>query len=324
MKTTSRGPSAPSGVVLGALAASSFGAGVTLRTQHHCQVGFAEKDHPSDSSGSSLGISALPRWSYELKYFNRLEKASLANQRFSSSHPTEKSEILKSEILKKPSTTAPSLGTFHSFTISPRPGTIPPMERERTFTDKLVLFLAEGFGVGRIPFAPGTFGTLVGFGWIWILNYLAFRYFIPFGQFGVSLFMTVGPFGFYLAGTVAGILAAVWVGARAEKILGLKDPGRIVIDEIAAMPVAWCLFFLCYLHPGMAPPLWVEMLSVFGLFRLFDIWKPWPVKQSQDLPGGWGLTIDDILAAVYVNMALATGILMISLAGTFIRGSGLK
>ena len=167
------------------------------------------------------------------------------------------------------------------------------MTTERKLTERVILFVAEGFGAGRIPFAPGTFGTVVGFAWLWILV-------------SVPFFIPVDAAGFYMGGTIAGVLASVWIGGRAENILGLKDPDRIVIDEITAIPVAWLFFFFGSLHTDMMPEVsaWMKVLSVFVLFRLFDIWKPWPVKQSQYLPGGWGLTIDDVLASLYVNLAV--------------------
>jgi phosphatidylglycerophosphatase A len=85
----------------------------------------------------------------------------------------------------------------------------------------------------------------------------------------------------------------------------------VVFDEIAAIPVCfigWMLigrtkaplptpvyFFQSHLFPA---------IGIFIAFRLFDIWKPWPVRQSQSLPGGWGVTVDDALAAVYVNVVV--------------------
>jgi phosphatidylglycerophosphatase A len=67
--------------------------------------------------------------------------------------------------------------------------------------------------------------------------------------------------------------------------MGKKDPSCVVIDEIAAVPVALA---------GVGG--WWIVLG-FCLFRLFDVWKPWPIRQSQELPGGWGIVVDDLLAA---------------------------
>lgn len=148
--------------------------------------------------------------------------------------------------------------------------------------DQIWLFLAQGFGSGRMPFAPGTFGTLVGLGYAWLLG----RYFpgAP-AYFGI---------------TAAGFLAAVYIGQRGEQILGVKDPGSIVIDEIAVIPVVMAWQFLS----RNTQISWIDWVIGFGLFRLFDIWKPWPIRQIQDVPGGWGLALDDLLAAVYAGLLI--------------------
>jgi phosphatidylglycerophosphatase A len=167
-----------------------------------------------------------------------------------------------------------------------------------SWRDAVDLWVAQGLGVGRIPWAPGTFGSALGLGWFLLLS-------------------AVGSIGLFLAGIALGVGVSVWIGGRAERLLGRKDPGCVVIDEIAALPC-------CYLAPvllharqnGSVPPAgawfdghaWMFLAFVFCLFRIFDIWKPWPVRQSQSLPGGWGLTVDDLLAAVYVNL-VAMGLL---------------
>lgn len=92
------------------------------------------------------------------------------------------------------------------------------------------------------------------------------------------------------------ILAAVFVAGglaatRAEKLLGRKDPGSVVIDELLGQ---WIVFVPFYTL------LWWELLLGFALFRLFDIAKPWPVKASEDwMPGGFGIMLDDFFAGVY-------------------------
>ncbi|PWU17761.1 MAG: phosphatidylglycerophosphatase A [Verrucomicrobia bacterium] len=162
----------------------------------------------------------------------------------------------------------------------------------RRLNQTFALWIAQGFGIGRIPFAPGTFGSLLGLLWFGLL--------LSFG----NLWMFIG-------GTVAGIGVSVWLCGVAEKILGQKDPGSVVLDEVTAMPVcfiAWVLPISIYL--GKMPPpfffytpqFWPWTIGVFLAFRLFDVVKPWPIHQSQSLPGGWGVTVDDVLAAVYVNL----------------------
>lgn len=167
-----------------------------------------------------------------------------------------------------------------------------PVLRGRKAGNALTLWLAEGFGVGRLPFAPGTFGSLVGL--LWMLALLATRNGLLFS-----------------VGLVAGAAASVWWCGVAEKLLGQRDPGSVVLDEIAAMPLCFAGWLAYRLHlTGQVPAPaillsghgWLLMLGAFAAFRLFDIAKPWPVRQSQALPGGWGITVDDLLAAVYANL----------------------
>jgi len=156
----------------------------------------------------------------------------------------------------------------------------------------LKLWIARGLGLGRIPFAPGTFGSIAGVGWF-------------------ALLLATGSLWLFIAGTIAGIFLSVWLCGEGEKILKQKDPGSVVLDEIAAMPI--CFFGWIWLqmrNGGVLPPVeklfssWLVVLAAFAAFRFFDILKPWPVKQSQSLRGGWGVTVDDLLAAVYTNLAL--------------------
>ncbi len=157
----------------------------------------------------------------------------------------------------------------------------------------LKLWIAQGFGVGRIPVAPGTFGSLVGILWF-------------------ALLLVPANLGLYIAGTIVGFALSVWLCGAGEKILNQKDPGSIVLDEITAMPLCFAFWVgMSFLKTGSPPPLkeilnpksWPALLGVFVVFRFFDVLKPWPVRQSQVLPGGWGVTVDDFLAAIYVNIA---------------------
>jgi phosphatidylglycerophosphatase A len=119
----------------------------------------------------------------------------------------------------------------------------------------------------------------------------------------------------FLAGTILGIGLSVWLCGEGEKILKQKDPGSIVLDEIVAIPVCglWWVW-LQWRTAHILPPVeklfssWTVVLFLFVFFRVFDIAKPWPIKKSQSLPGGWGVTVDDLLAAVYVNVLLAVAV----------------
>jgi phosphatidylglycerophosphatase A len=156
------------------------------------------------------------------------------------------------------------------------------------------LWIAQGFGVGRIPLAPGTFGSVLGMLWF-------------------GLLLMTGKLWLFAAGTLAGIAVSVWLCGAAEQRLRQTDPGSVVLDEIVAVPVCflgWAIMVVC--HDGtlpawtyfVAPQTWPLTLGVFIACRVFDIAKPWPVRQSQSLPGGWGITVDDVLAAVYVNVVV--------------------
>ena len=145
-----------------------------------------------------------------------------------------------------------------------------------------ILWIAQGFGAGRIPFAPGTFGSLLGLLWFYLL-------------------LRPDNFWLYLAGTFVGLALSVWLCGKAERILNQTDPGSIVLDEITAMPLCFILTIgVPWFRRGELPnPHWLFTLVIFVLFRIMDIAKPWPIRHSQKLRGGWGVTIDDALAAIY-------------------------
>ena len=138
-----------------------------------------------------------------------------------------------------------------------------------------VLFLAFGFGAGLAPRAPGTVGTLAA-----IPLYLALSHF--------SL-------GVYLALVIGISLAGIWICRRAAQRLGVHDHPGIVWDEFAG--------FLVTMIP--APVSWLWTLVGFGLFRLFDIWKPWPISWAdRHCKGGLGIMLDDLLAGSLAAVVL--------------------
>ena len=132
--------------------------------------------------------------------------------------------------------------------------------------DWVVKLLATGFGAGYLPKMPGTAGAVLGVG-VWLVLQLAGNTWV-------------------WAVFAAAILPAIWLAGAAERLLGQADPACVVIDEIVGMPLALV---------GIAPVWWL-VLTGFAAFRLFDIWKPFPIRQSQRLPGGWGIVVDDLLA----------------------------
>ena len=145
----------------------------------------------------------------------------------------------------------------------------------KTVFSSPVHFLACGFGSGLSPFAPGTAGTLAA---------------IPLYLLLVQL-----PFWGYVAVLLVMSLAGIWICGESSRRLGVHDHGGIVWDEFAG-------FLLTMLA---APAGWMWIVVGFFLFRLFDIWKPWPIRLvDRDVPGGFGIMFDDILAGVYAWLVL--------------------
>ncbi|MBC7796053.1 MAG: phosphatidylglycerophosphatase A [Pyrinomonadaceae bacterium] len=145
-------------------------------------------------------------------------------------------------------------------------------------------------GVGYFKPAPGTWGSAVG-----VLIYVAWRQIeLSFGNVNTQLALTAV---FLWVVSMVGF----WASKRAEIILNEPDPQKVVIDEVVGQ-----LITLAFLPLNVS---WYWILLGFGLFRLFDIWKPYPIFQIQDLPDGIGVMIDDIIAGFY-----AGGVLLIILS----------
>jgi len=160
--------------------------------------------------------------------------------------------------------------------------------------NRLILLVAQGLGTGLSPKAPGTVGTLLG---------------LPL----FILLLLPGNFGFFVGMLVFLAIASVYFCERAEVILNQRDPGSIVIDEIVAVPLCFAGWVSALYFSSGVMPEWSYFFSgqnagwtagVILLFRIFDIAKPWPVGPSQSMPKGWGVTMDDLLAALYVNIVV--------------------
>ena len=137
------------------------------------------------------------------------------------------------------------------------------------------MFLATGGYVGNIPFAPGTFGSLVG---------------LPLCFF---LSLTSPSWTALLAITM--IVFAIWVAQEAEKLIQKKDPGCIVIDEVAGIMVT-------LLGLPLTP---LTLVAGFLVFRGLDIFKPFPARMlEKTIPGGAGVVLDDIAAGIWGNLIL--------------------
>lgn len=149
------------------------------------------------------------------------------------------------------------------------------MPTPRSLADRLALALATGLGTGYAPVASGTFGSLPGLALAWGLA-------AAWGEWAL------------LSGTVVVAIAGVFAADRAAAIFGEEDPGRVVVDEVAGQMLT--LAFV---------PKTLPLLALgFFLFRALDVWKPWPARQLEDLPGGSGIMADDLAAGIYANLIL--------------------
>ena len=145
-------------------------------------------------------------------------------------------------------------------------------------------FIALGFGSGLAPKAPGTFGTLAGLALFWFM---------------VAV-LAIPPFAAAFAAIPLFVLG-MWAADVTARNLGVEDHGSIVIDEITAfIPLA-----------ALASSSLVLQLIAFGAFRLFDIWKPPPIRMfERRLKGGFGVMFDDLVAAAYAYAVMVVVIIV--------------
>jgi phosphatidylglycerophosphatase A len=147
-------------------------------------------------------------------------------------------------------------------------------------------FLATGFGSGLSPIMPGTAGSIVGLALGWLgARALA----LHTGSLAVSV-------GLLTSGLLVG-LVGVAVSGPVCRALGEKDPGCVVVDEIAGQLIASAAVPLLGPHPQafFGPSAWI---ASFVLFRFYDIVKPGPIHALQELPGGWGVVVDDVAGGI--------------------------
>ena len=138
-----------------------------------------------------------------------------------------------------------------------------------------VHWMAFGFGSGAAPVAPGTFGTLAA---------------IP-----IYLLMNDLQTWVYALVVLAFFVSGVWLCGKTSADIGVEDHGGIVWDEFTGY----------FVTMFMAPPGWLWVAAGFILFSLFDIWKPWPIKAlDQNVKGGLGIMVDDVLAGVFAAVCL--------------------
>ncbi len=196
---------------------------------------------------------------------------------------------------------------------------------------RLALAIATALGVGYIPKAPGTFGSLVGIAVAILTHPVSLIVIIGLLLFhdirlGIDVPMFRGhsaPVLLLIPSLVALLVVGfigVWSSSRAAAYAGLKDPQYVVIDEVSGMQLTLMLAIMPVGLPmGLMPAdeatvfglysafsllNWKYLLLGFILFRVFDIWKPWPIRRLEKLPGGWGIMADDWMAGIYAAILL--------------------
>ncbi|MGI9261182.1 MAG: phosphatidylglycerophosphatase A family protein [Woeseiaceae bacterium] len=148
----------------------------------------------------------------------------------------------------------------------------------KTVLSDPVHILAFGFGSGLAPLAPGTAGSIPGILLAWLTLPLVLEW-----RLGIAILL---------------IVSGIWICGESARRLGTHDHPGIVWDEITGM----------YITLLVAPPQIAAWALAFGLFRLFDIWKPWPIRDlDHRLAGGTGIMLDDLVAALYAAVLLGLG-----------------
>jgi phosphatidylglycerophosphatase A len=193
---------------------------------------------------------------------------------------------------------------------------------------RFALFMATACGLGCIPLAPGTWGSLGGIvlaalpWWIFFGASAAWGYGLGVGP--VQIPFTSRTVDFFLFSSLVLLLLTgaigVWAAQQAAAYCQRKDPQEVVIDEVSGQHLTFLLgCALPAIHgshsmtwSGMpialitvhSPLNWKYLLLGFILFRAFDIWKPFPARQAESLPGGWGIMADDWIAGIYASIGL--------------------
>lgn len=149
------------------------------------------------------------------------------------------------------------------------------------FTLRPSTILATWFGCGYFPLGPGTVGSLAA-----LLMAVAMNRYWGAGRitFLVATIVLTGP--------------AIWSATETERLLQRQDPGMVVVDEVLGV---WVTLL------GALQLNWKSFTAAFILFRVFDIWKPWPVRLCEKLPEGTGIVADDLAAGVYAAIMLYIG-----------------
>jgi phosphatidylglycerophosphatase A len=169
-----------------------------------------------------------------------------------------------------------------------RPSVLPATGRKTLWAWTIGIF----FGVGLLKPGPGTWGSVAAvLLWMGGVLLLRPRSDYEWSEYGFTLLLfAIVTFLAVIVATAIGIPAATRVAQES----GREDPGHVVIDEVAGQ---WLTLVICR-------PDWRHALVALALFRLFDITKPWPIRKLEDLPGGWGIMLDDLAAGLFGLIAL--------------------
>ena len=147
-------------------------------------------------------------------------------------------------------------------------------------------------GVGYLPLAPGTWGSLLAVGVFWYA-----RAFLLGGSINHSVMEPGAFFVCVLIAILVVTFAGIWAASRTERVLKIKDPGKVVIDEVAGQLIALLPLALT----RISIPL---VIIAFVLFRFFDIVKPYPARKFESLHGGLGIMADDLVAGLYAYLGV--------------------
>ena len=204
---------------------------------------------------------------------------------------------------------------------------------------RLALAIATACGVGYLPKAPGTFGSLVGVATVFLTSVFFLQpasvralfslhpdyetvlrnQLLPLPGSDVHNAVLALPIFFALGLFVVLGAIGVWSASQAASYAGIEDPQFVVIDEVAGQHLALLLPLIPIALPHLSAHMdistftiffalslvnWKYLLLGFILFRVFDIWKPWPIRGLEKLPGGWGIMADDWMAGIYAAILL--------------------
>jgi phosphatidylglycerophosphatase A len=175
----------------------------------------------------------------------------------------------------------------------------------RSAKDYMALAIAT-CGVGYLPLAPGTWGSLVGVGLYVLVRGASMQVFWGLGaqrNFNL-LHVYYGVIALELVTISIVALVGIWAASRTERLSATKDPGKVVIDEVVGQ------FIALVPVPFVLESAWWTAILAFILFRFFDIVKPYPARKFDSLHGGLGIVADDVVAGVYAALVVAVAVII--------------